>query len=99
MLDIALFRDDKGGNSEAVRESQRRRHAPVEWVDEVIALDKEWIRLRYETDQLNKKMGALQKQIGEKKKVLGFFLGTFGFALLADLMRFSCSSFVEQGAL
>jgi len=69
MLDIALFREDKGGNPEKVRESQRRRHAPVEWVDEVIALDKEWVKRRYEVDQLNKKMGALQKQIGEKKKV------------------------------
>lgn len=44
MLDINLFRAEKGGNPELVKESQRRRGAPVEAVDEVIALDKEWVK-------------------------------------------------------
>lgn len=35
-LDIALFRADKGGNPELVRESQRRRGASVDIVQEVI---------------------------------------------------------------
>jgi seryl-tRNA synthetase len=43
-LDINLFRTDKGGNPDLVRESQRRRYAPVETVDEIIALDKDWIK-------------------------------------------------------
>ena len=38
-LDIALFREDQGGNPDLVRESQRRRHKDPEVVDEVIALD------------------------------------------------------------
>lgn len=42
MLDINLFREDKGHNPEIVRESQRRRFANVGLVDEVIELDKEW---------------------------------------------------------
>lgn len=42
MLDIALFREDKGGNPDLIRESQRRRFDSVELVDEVIAKDKEW---------------------------------------------------------
>lgn len=42
MLDINLFREDKGNNPEIIRESQRRRFASVELVDEVIQLDKEW---------------------------------------------------------
>jgi seryl-tRNA synthetase len=42
MLDINLFRADKGGNPDIIRESQRSRFAPVELVDEVIALDKAW---------------------------------------------------------
>lgn len=42
MLDINLFREEKGHNPELVRESQRRRFASVEIVDEVIDLDKEW---------------------------------------------------------
>jgi len=42
MLDINLFRVEKGHNPEIIRESQRRRFASVEVVDEVINLDKEW---------------------------------------------------------
>ena len=42
MLDINLFREDKGGNPEIIRESQRRRFADVAIVDEIIRLDQEW---------------------------------------------------------
>lgn len=42
MLDINLFREEKGGNPEKIRESQRRRFANVNLVDEVIELDKVW---------------------------------------------------------
>lgn len=42
MLDINLFREDKGHNPEVIRESQRRRFANVDIVDEVIQLDKVW---------------------------------------------------------
>ena len=38
MLDVVDFIVEKGGNPEAVRESQRRRHAPEEAVADVIAL-------------------------------------------------------------
>lgn len=38
MLDVVDFVTERGGNPKAVRESQRRRHAPEEVVDEVIAL-------------------------------------------------------------
>ena len=41
MLDINLFRAEKGGNPDIIRESQRRRFAPVEKVDEVISVDVE----------------------------------------------------------
>lgn len=44
MLDINLFRVDKGGNPEVVRESQRKRGASVAVVDEIIALDREWVK-------------------------------------------------------
>jgi len=43
MLDINLFRADKGGNPDLIRESQRKRGGSVEVVDEIIALDKEWV--------------------------------------------------------
>ena len=38
MLDVVDFITERGGNPNAVRESQRRRHVPVEAVDEVITL-------------------------------------------------------------
>lgn len=38
MLDIFDFIVEKGGNPERIKESQRRRYAPEEVVDEVIAL-------------------------------------------------------------
>ena len=42
MLDINLFRQDKGGNPELVKESQRRRFANEAIVDQIIDLDQEW---------------------------------------------------------
>ena len=40
MLDINLFREEKGHNPEIIRESLRRRFAHVEDVDVIIDLDK-----------------------------------------------------------
>lgn len=44
MLDINLFRADRSGNPDLIRESQRRRNAKVELVDEVIQKDREWLK-------------------------------------------------------
>jgi seryl-tRNA synthetase len=44
MLDINLFRKEKGGNPDLIRESQRKRGAPVEMVDQVIAIYDEWVK-------------------------------------------------------
>lgn len=38
MLDVTDFITERGGNPDKIRESQRRRHASVEIVDEIIAL-------------------------------------------------------------
>ena len=38
MLDVFDFIVEKGGNPQRIKESQRRRYAPEEAVDEVIAL-------------------------------------------------------------
>lgn len=38
MLDVVDFIKERGGNPDQIRESQRRRYAPEEAVDEVIAL-------------------------------------------------------------
>ena len=68
MLDINLFREEKGGNPEIIRESQRRRFKPVELVDEVIALDQEWRTTKFELDQVNKAFNKLNKEIALKRK-------------------------------
>lgn len=47
MLDINLFRVKKGYNPEIICESQRRRFANAELVDEVIGLDEEWRKRNY----------------------------------------------------
>ena len=44
-IDINMLRVERGGEPEKVRESQRRRFAPVELVDEIIAIDEKWRRL------------------------------------------------------
>jgi len=68
MLDILLFREDKGGNPQLIRESQKRRYAPVEAVDEVISLDKAWREKQHLLDNLRKDFSALSAEIGKKKK-------------------------------
>ncbi|KAF0502816.1 Seryl-tRNA synthetase [Gigaspora margarita] len=68
MLDINLFQVDKGGNPELIKESQRKRGASVELVDEVIKLYDEWRTVRFDLDQVKKQQNALQKKIGQKIK-------------------------------
>lgn len=47
MLDVNDFITERGGNPELIRESQRRRFANVEIVDEVIALFEDHRRSTY----------------------------------------------------
>lgn len=68
MLDINLFRVEKGGNPELLKESQRKRGKSVEVVDQVISLDQEWIKLRFQVDQLNKEARVVQTRIAERMK-------------------------------
>ncbi|KAL5566099.1 hypothetical protein UlMin_029263 [Ulmus minor] len=67
MLDINLFREEKGGNPEIIRESQRRRYASVEIVDEIIRLDKEWRQRQFEYENLRKEFNKITKQVRELK--------------------------------
>jgi len=68
MLDVQDFITERGGNPELIRESQRRRHAPVEVVDEVIAMWEDHRKTQYDATQMNSKINDTQKQIGAKKK-------------------------------
>ncbi|GIQ86810.1 serine-tRNA ligase, type1 [Kipferlia bialata] len=68
MIDINLLRADKGGDPEIVRESQRKRGASVELVDEIIALDQEWVSVSFQRNQLRKEKNSLSKQFGIAKR-------------------------------
>jgi seryl-tRNA synthetase len=62
------FITERGGNPEKVRESQRKRNAPVEIVDEVIADFEDHRQTQYAATQIGSQINALQKQVGQKKK-------------------------------
>ncbi|KAK9371116.1 hypothetical protein V1509DRAFT_613631 [Lipomyces kononenkoae] len=68
MLDILQFLEDKGGNPEAIRKSQKARGASVEIVDEIINEYKEWTKIRFDLDEINKLQNKIQKDIGLKYK-------------------------------
>ncbi|GKE64892.1 serine--tRNA ligase [Tanacetum coccineum] len=72
MLDINLFREEKGYNPEIIRESQRRRFKPVEIVDEIILLDKEWRQRQFELEQLRKDFNKLNKEVAKLRIVSPF---------------------------
>ncbi|KAL0401425.1 UNVERIFIED_CONTAM: Serine--tRNA ligase [Sesamum latifolium] len=67
MLDINLFREEKGGDPEKIRESQRRRFANVDLVDEVIELDKVWRQRQFELDGLRTDRNKISKEIARLK--------------------------------
>jgi seryl-tRNA synthetase len=62
------FIKERGGDPEKIRDSQRKRNAPVEIVDEVIADFEEHRKTQYAATQIGSSINALQKQIGQKKK-------------------------------
>lgn len=68
MLDINDFIKERGGDPEKIRESQRKRNAPVELVDEIIADFEDHRKTQYAVTQIGSSINAIQKQIGQKKK-------------------------------
>ena len=68
MIDLQLLQVEKGGNPEVVRESQRKRFASVELVDEVLSLYKTWVTLEFQLNQMQQEVNAIQKVITTKKK-------------------------------
>ncbi|KAL8129163.1 hypothetical protein V2J09_018318 [Rumex salicifolius] len=63
MLDINLFRAEKGGNPEIIRDSQRRRFASVEVVDEIILLDQEYRKRQFELETLKRDRNSITDEI------------------------------------
>lgn len=68
VLDLDLFRKDKGFDPEKIRENQRKRFKDVQLVDTVIEKDMCWRQLRHRADNFNKLKNLCSKEIGEKMK-------------------------------
>ncbi|XP_968460.2 serine--tRNA ligase, cytoplasmic [Tribolium castaneum] len=68
VLDLDLFRTDKGGNPDKIRESQKKRFKDVTLVDKVVEADTTWRQLRHKADNLNKFKNLSSKEIGDKMK-------------------------------
>lgn len=73
MIDINLLRSSKGGNPDLVRESQRKRggEEKVKLIDEIIDMDENWIKARFNADEINRdlnKIGSQLKDLAKSKK-------------------------------
>lgn len=55
-IDINLLRENKGGDPEKVRVSEKRRFRDPKIVDQVIALDKQWVAKQYDMEQKKKEV-------------------------------------------
>jgi seryl-tRNA synthetase len=67
-IGIDLLRKDKGGDPEAVRESERRRFRDGKLVDQVLELDAQWVSKKFELDEKRKEVNKVQAQVTERKK-------------------------------
>lgn len=68
VLDLELFREDKGANTDKVRENQTKRFKDIALVNTVISEDSLWRQLRHKADNWNKFKNVCSKEIGEKMK-------------------------------
>ncbi|XP_004922460.1 serine--tRNA ligase, cytoplasmic [Bombyx mori] len=68
VLDLDLFRADKDGNPDKIRENQKKRFKDVALVDAVVEQDTLWRKLRHEADNFNKLKNVCSKEIGLKMK-------------------------------
>ncbi len=62
------FIKERGGDPEKIRDSQRKRHAPVEIVDQIIADFEDHRQTQYAATQIGSHINTIQKQVGQKKK-------------------------------
>lgn len=68
VLDLDLFRSDKGGDPDKIRENQKLRFKDLNLVETVIAKDAEWRKNVSNRDNLNKLKNRCSKEVGEKMK-------------------------------
>ncbi|XP_067012001.2 probable serine--tRNA ligase, cytoplasmic [Anabrus simplex] len=71
VLDLDLFRPEKGGDVEKLRKNQRDRFKDVGLIDQIVSKDLEWRKLRHQLDNLNRQRNLCNKVTGEKFKKQG----------------------------
>ncbi|VDP90662.1 unnamed protein product [Echinostoma caproni] len=68
VLDIDLFRVEKGGNPDLIRENERKRFRDVQRVTNVVECDESWRKARFMGDLYNKIKNSCSKVIAKKPK-------------------------------
>ncbi|VDK26152.1 unnamed protein product, partial [Taenia asiatica] len=68
VLSLDLFRTDKGGDPDLLRENERKRFRNPEVIDVIIDLDERWRKARSACDHLNRSKNLCSKTIGKKMK-------------------------------
>lgn len=68
VLDLDLFREDRGGDPNKIRENQKLRFKDLKLVETVLEKDAEWRSRRSKADNWNKLKNMCSKEIGEKMK-------------------------------
>ena len=69
MIDVQDLIVSRGGDPNKVIDSQQKRYASPEIVDEAIKLWEDAYQTRYKATQVGAKINAVQKEIGKLKKV------------------------------
>jgi len=68
VLDLDLFRAEKGGSVEKMKENQQKRFKDPQLIDNLVASDTKWRECRFSLDNLNKMKNLCSKSIGAKMK-------------------------------
>lgn len=90
VLDLNLFRSDKGHDPKKILENQKLRFKDLNLVETVISRDTEWRRRRNDGDNLNKLKNVCNKVVGEKMKrqeALGCENETVPYDIASDLQN------------
>merc|ERR1719343_2010489 len=66
-ISIDLLRKDKGGDPDVVRASEKKRFRKTDLVDEIIELDNQWVKAKFNLDQKRKEANVVQKNIKDRK--------------------------------
>lgn len=68
VLDLDLFRTDRGGDPEKIRANQKLRFKDLKLVETVLEKDTEWRTRRSKADNWNKLKNLCSKEIGDRMK-------------------------------